>query len=134
MVTFSGQCLCGSVKFNAEDTPKFIANCHCKDCRQVTGSVYATLIFLEKDKVNIDGVLSTFEHEVDSGNRLTKHFCPQCGSQMFASGTGRPGLLAVRAGVIDESENIKPQINVFAGSALPSTPLDASLPAPERMP
>lgn len=134
MTKLTGQCLCGDVSFSADGDLAFQANCHCVDCRQVTGATFATLIFMKKSDVQISGQLSSFDHTVDSGNVLTKQFCPKCGSQLFGTNAARPELISLRAGSINEQELVKPQINVFAGSKMDCTLLDPNLPAPERMP
>jgi len=75
MTKLSGRCLCGDVKYAAEGEIMFQANCHCTDCRQSSGSAFATLVFMKEDEINVTGDLKTFDHVVDSGNTLTKHFC-----------------------------------------------------------
>ena len=134
MTQLTGNCLCGKVSFKAEGTPKFIANCHCTDCQQVSGSPFATLVFMEEKEVEITGATKDFGHAVDSGNVLTKQFCPNCGSQMFTSNSARAGLIGLRAGSINEKDAIKPQFNVYTISKLPCTVLDENIPAFEKMP
>jgi len=134
MTKFTGQCLCGAVTFAADGDVTLMANCHCKDCQQVTGAAYATLIFMAQDDVKVSGDVKSFEHSVDSGNVLTKQFCPKCGSQMFGMNAARPGGLALRAGSVNEQEQVKPQFNVFASGKLDCTILDKTIPAFEKMP
>jgi len=126
MTKLSGQCLCGDVKYSAEGEIIFQANCHCTDCRQSSGSAFATLVFMQEDEIKVTGNLKTFDHVVDSGNTLTKHFCPTCGSQMYT--------LGIRAGTLDDHSEVKPQFNVYAGSKMDCTHLDPSIPAFEKMP
>ena len=134
MSVYTGNCLCGQVSFKAEGKPKLTANCHCTDCQQVSGSAFATILFMAVENVEITGELKSFDHTVDSGNVLTKEFCPTCGSQIFVRNTGRPGNIGVRAGQINEKGLIKPQFNVFTSSMMPCTVLDETLPAFEKMP
>lgn len=134
MTKLTGQCLCGDVKFEADGEPSIMANCHCTDCRITSGTAYATLVFIEKEDVKITGKTSTFDHKVDSGNVLTKHFCPRCGSQMFGENAARPTSIGLRGGTINEQELVKPAFNVFAGSKMDATILDENIPAFEGMP
>jgi len=134
MPKLTGNCLCRAVSFEANGEPVMQANYHCKDCRQVTGAVYDTLVFMQQDDVKVSGEVKTFEHRVDSGNVLTKDFCPNCGSQMFGGNSGRPTMVALRAGSINEQELVKPQVNVFAGSKMDCKILDPNIPAPDKMP
>ena len=110
------------------------ANFHCTDCRQSSGSAFATLVFMKKDDLDIRGDVKTFDHIVDSGNTLTKTFCPNCGSQLFTSNEVRPASIGIRAGTLNEHEEVKPQFNVFAGSKMACTHLDPDIPAFDKMP
>ncbi len=134
MPKFTGNCLCGAVSFEADGKPSFQANCHCKDCRQVTGAAYATLVFMNEADVKITGQVQSFDHTVDSGSVLTKEFCGTCGSQMFGKNAARPGSMSLRGGSINEQDLVQPQLNVFAGSKMDCTFLDPSIPAHDKMP
>jgi len=134
MAKLSGKCLCGAVSYETEAEPAIVANCHCTDCRTVTGAAYATILFVPKDQVTISGASKTFTHKSDRGSSMTKHFCPECGSQLFTENSAREGMIGLRAGGLDQPEAVRPQRNVFVASKIPSTPLDPDLPAHERMP
>lgn len=134
MPNITGACLCGNVRFHTQAEPEFIGNCHCDDCRKSSGSVYATYVFMQKEDVHLTGQTHSYSHVVPSGNVLTKHFCPNCGSQIFHVGQRRPTWIGLRAGCIHEHVHVKPQINLFAGHKVTSTPLDPVLPAPAGMP
>jgi len=53
---------------------------------------------------------------------------------MFSLGSGRPGIVIIRGGTIDNLEIIQPTLNIFVSSKIPSTPLDESLSTFEKMP
>jgi len=132
MPKLTGNCLCGAVSFEADGDIAMQGNCHCTDCQQISGSPFATLVFMSSDNVEVTGELKAFSHSVDSGNELSKEFCPNCGSQMFAK--GRPGMVGLRAGSINEKEHIQPQFNVYASSKVPCTIMDEGIPAFDKMP
>ncbi len=134
MTKLTGQCLCGDVKFAASGDIAMQGNCHCTDCRQSSGSAFATLVFMGKNAVEIKGALKTFDHVVDSGGTLTKSFCPNCGSQLFTANRARPNMLGIRAGTLNEHEEVKPQFNVYASSKMACTHLDPDIPAFDKMP
>lgn len=120
---FRGGCLCGAVKYEVEGEPVRVAQCHCDDCRRATGSAFATNIFVEEKNLKIlYGSTSSYQHIADSGNTMTKEFCPICGSQLFGYGSGSPGIKNVKIGSIDKIGNIKPQVEVFTSKSLPYTP------------
>lgn len=131
---FSGGCLCGSVRYKVSSDPSFVLNCHCEDCRRSTGSVYGTNVFVDEDKVQITGEVSLYVHTADSGNEMTKRFCPNCGTLLFGNSSGRQNSVSIRGGTIDQFDLIKPQMNVFVAKKIESTPINDSLPRSEGMP
>jgi len=134
MTKLTGSCLCGQVSYEADGEISMQGNCHCTDCQQTSGSPFATLIFMDKNDVKITGETTRFEHQVDSGNTLSKDFCPKCGSQMFGGNEARPDSIAIKAGSVNEKTEIKPQFNVYASRKLDCVILDPNIPAFDKMP
>jgi len=134
MSIFTGSCLCGSVNYKSNSDPLVIQNCHCDQCRKATGSVYLTNLFIKEENFEITGEVNNYTHLSDAGNNMTKYFCPNCGSQVFGKNSGRPGIITIRAGTVNEKDIIKPIRNLFLKSKVPSTPIDCNLEACEGMP
>ncbi len=134
MAKLTGKCLCGNVTFSADTDIKLMANCHCSDCRAATGAAYGTLVFVEADALTVTGSPKVFKHVADSGADMEKHFCPDCGSQLFGKNSNRPNMVSLRAGVVDQTDLIKPAVNVYMSSKIPSTPIDPDLKGFEKMP
>lgn len=134
MTQLSGSCLCGAVSYSGDADIKMTMNCHCSDCRKVTGSAYGTLLFVAEDSIEITGETKIYEHVSDRGSNMQKLFCPECGSQIFTRNTARQGIVGIRAGTADQTDLVKPGANLFKDSAIPSTPMDGALPVHDRMP
>ena len=134
MSVFSGKCLCGKVAYTCHTEPKTIFNCHCEDCRRATGSVFGTNLFVPEDKVEIFGKVFSYSHTSDSGSTMTKRFCPNCGSLLFGKNSAKVNVLSIRAGTVDQLDLIKPVVNVFMDSKIPSTSIDQNLKQAPRMP
>ena len=134
MSIFTGSCLCGSVNYKSNSDPLVIQNCHCDQCRKATGSVYLTNLFIKEENFQITGEVNNYTHLSDAGNNMTKYFCPNCGSQVFGKNSGRPGIITIRAGTVNEKDIIKPIRNLFLKSKVPSTPINSNLEACEGMP
>ena len=134
MSIFTGSCLCGSVNYKSNSGPLVIQNCHCDQCRKATGSVYLTNLFIKEENFEITGEVNNYTHLSDAGNSMTKYFCPKCGSQVFGKNSGRPGIITIRAGTVNEKDIIKPIRNLFLKSKVPSTPINSNLEACEGMP
>lgn len=134
MPKLSGKCLCGNIAFTADSDIHMSYNCHCNDCRAASGAAYQTLLFIDKSALNISGTPRVFTHVADSGSVMEKHFCPDCGSQMFGHNQGRPDRMSIRAGVLDQSELVKPAANLYLSSKIESTPIDPALEGYSEMP
>ncbi len=135
MMKITGGCLCDAIRYEIAGPPFRIANCHCEDCRRATGSAYATNLFFKEDKITLlQGVLKKFEHLADSGSTMTKEFCNDCGSQIFGSGTKRPGAKYVTVGSIDDPSFVRPHVNLYTASALECSYIDHTIDSFEEMP
>jgi hypothetical protein len=115
-VETSGQCLCGAVRLAVKGTPARMAQCHCKDCQRATGTGHASNAFFRAEDVEITGETKSFTLTADSGNALTRHFCPVCGARMYGTNTGRPGMVVVPVGVLDDTSWFAPQAVVYVRS------------------
>ena len=134
MSEFSGSCHCGEISYTFSGEPLRQVNCHSKNCQKTSGGPYLANIFVSEDNLLIKGSPKVYQHLADSGNQMTKKFCGNCGAQMFSLGSGRPGIVIIRGGTIDNLEIIQPTLNIFVSSKIPSTPLDESLSTFEKMP
>ena len=127
MQNFTGSCLCRAVTYKSETAPLRTFNCHCEDCRKCSGAPFLTNIFVKEATLDIQGNLKSYIHQSKSGNRITKKFCEQCGCQMFSFNEGRPGLVRIHAGTVNELEVVKPQGDVWISKKIPYIKLDETL-------
>ena len=134
MPVFSGKCLCGMVTYESYIEPKAIFNCHCEDCRRATGSVFGTNLFVPEDEVKIFVEVSSYSHTADSGSIMTKFFCNNCGSLLFGKNSAKNKVMSIRAGSVNQLDLIKPEINIFMESKVPSTSINNTLKQAMRMP
>jgi len=51
-----------------------------------------------REQVTFAGMSTSWTRAADSGNTLTFHFCPTCGSTVYWEGQGFPGYVAVAIG------------------------------------
>jgi hypothetical protein len=74
MQTYSGSCLCGSVRLSVRGAPTRVGLCHCTDCRQESGSAFTFY-----------GIwpAASFEREGETANYRGRQFCPRCGARLF---------------------------------------------------
>jgi hypothetical protein len=131
----TGRCACGTVKFEFNTDPTFVAVCHCLDCKKAPGGEAATFFAVpENDFTLISGEPKAFHYIAQSGNSLDRNFCPGCGARVFTNNLeGFPDMVFVAIGSLDNPKGIKPMLEMFTKRRLEwAEPLD--LPQFENMP
>ena len=68
-----------------------------------------------------------FTKSGDSGNELTRHFCPDCGSPLFTSSPCHPDLVYVKAGAFDDPMIVQPAHQSWTRSSVPWAVIRAGL-------
>jgi hypothetical protein len=132
--TINGSCLCRQIRYKAVAAPLFQAYCHCQDCRKNGGSAFAALVFVPIESLSWQGKPQTFSHSSNSGSTMTKHFCPNCGSQLFGTNSAKPDRIHIKVGTMENAKWFQPQCNVWASSRLPSTPVNPDVKDFDSMP
>ncbi|MCF6344492.1 MAG: GFA family protein [Devosiaceae bacterium] len=112
-MTKSGSCHCGNVKFEVSSEPLAMKQCHCNACKRLTGTGHNVQAFFNKDDVKIKGETSTHKSTSDAGNIRTRHFCPNCGSRLFAYNSAMPNAIGIPAGSFDDSSWFKPEVILY---------------------
>lgn len=130
----SGKCLCGNVSYNINSEPLRMAQCHCTDCQKSSGTGHFSLAFFNKDTVSIEGDTSSYTTQSDDEPKITRHFCPECGSRLFATNSVNSSLISIAVGCVDDSSWFKPQVIVYNKRKPEWDCMDASIPAFEEMP
>ncbi|MDQ0512366.1 GFA family protein [Ancylobacter amanitiformis] len=123
----TGQCACGAVKFGFDIDPDFVAVCHCLDCKRASGGEAVTLLGVaEEDFTLLSGQPKAFHYTAPSGKGLDRNFCPACGARLFTrNAESYPGMVFVTIGSLDNSEGIKPGLEMFTSRRLAwAVPLD----------
>lgn len=127
--TFSGGCLCGSVRYESQAEPMVVGHCHCVDCRKSSGTGHCTHMVIPKDAFTVTGEIRFYDHPADSGNIVSRGFCPTCGCAIYSKNSGMPEIVFPRASSLDDPEVAKPQMVVYASRAPSWDAVDSSLPS-----
>jgi hypothetical protein len=112
----TGHCHCGEVSYTAAEPPLLMVQCHCTACQRTSGGGHLSIARFKRDSVAISGETKTHVVTADSGNTVTRHFCPTCGSRLFSETTGRPGIIGVMAGSLDDHTWFEPEMVIFKRS------------------
>ena len=114
MTTRTASCRCGQLRATATGEPVRVSACHCLDCKKRSGSAFAVQARWPAAQVKIEGRSKTFIIVADSGNRITFHFCPDCGSDVHYSIDGKfEGQIAIPWGAFEDPYFASPRFSVW---------------------
>lgn len=134
MPNLSGECLCGAISYVCSEEAVMAGHCQCTDCQKISGSGHISSIAIPRGSLVIKGQLSFHKNKADSGNMVTRGFCPHCGSHIYAENSGFPQFEFIRAGSLHDLELFKPTMVVYSGSGASWDHISAELPRFEKMP
>jgi len=126
-------CSCGQLSLTIEGEPARISMCHCRECQRRTGAVISNQARFAREQITVAGQSTAWTRSAESGNRLTFHFCPVCGSTVYWTGEGFPGFVAVAIGTFADPSFPAPTIAVWEECRHPWVELPADTP-PKRAP
>ncbi|MFJ3762587.1 GFA family protein [Streptomyces sp. NPDC090080] len=134
MNTYQGRCACGAVTYGFDEEPRFVANCHCTDCKRASGGEMATFALVSGSDFTVTGETRSFHYpantETCAGNGLDRVFCVACGSRVYTDNLADfPGGVFVQEGSLDRLDQwFAPQAEIYTWSREPWTP---ALPVPQ---
>jgi hypothetical protein len=104
MTTRRAACNCGQLSLTIEGEPSRISMCHCLECQRRTGAVISNQARFCREQITFEGNATAWTRRAESGNALTFHFWPVCGSTVYWEGEGFPGYSAVgKPGLVSPS-------------------------------
>ncbi len=125
----TGQCHCGAISFTATvDAPKVIV-CHCQDCQVFSGAPFRAVLPIPAEQVSLSGKPKQYVKTAESGNRRAQAFCPECGTQLYATEPESPTVMNFRLGCINERAQLSPTVQIWGQSAMPWLQSLSTLPA-----
>jgi hypothetical protein len=131
---FTGGCLCGAIRYECTGQPLLSVNCHCRDCQKASGGAYTSALFVPKDTLKITGDVKYYDATGDSGQTISRGFCPNCGSALFGKPAILPDLISIRPGTLDDPSTFQPASDIYAASAQPWDYMNPVLPKYPKLP
>jgi len=124
MTTYKGRCQCGDISYEVTGEPLLSGNCHCRDCQRATGSAMAAVMLFPKEGFKLlQGEAKYYDLKADSGSRISRGFCPNCGSPMFTLLEMAPDAIAIKAASLDDPTLYHPEMHLYTSSAQPWDPI-----------
>ena len=133
MAAIEGGCLCGAVRYTATEQTGG-GHCYCNDCRRSSGTSHCSHMMVPEDGFSVSGDVRFFDKPADSGNVVTRGFCPTCGSAVYSRNSGMPGMAFIRVSSLDDPAVFEPAVIVYTSRAPDWARMDDALPAFAEMP
>ena len=124
---YTGSCLCGGVKFRIMAELEPLQVCHCSQCRKAQGGPLATNTPVQSAAFELlcgAELLSAYT----SSPGKQRVFCSTCGSPVYSRKDSLPGVLRLRAGLIDGSLAVRPVAHFHTASKANWWPVNDGLP------
>jgi hypothetical protein len=111
-----GRCACNAVHFQVADEFVVAFNCHCSNCRAMTGSAFLPWGEIEPAKFTItEGEESLLLAGDPDGHHSCR--CSQCYSLLYWS--GYEGKIRIPYGTLIDPPTLEPTAHMFVGSKAP---------------
>jgi hypothetical protein len=128
-MTLEGGCSCGAIRYRLTSEPMFTHCCHCLNCQRQTGSAFVINMLIEADRVRLlAGEPQAVDVPRDDGSTQPIYRCPDCRVAVYSE-YGRPEVLFVRAGTLDDPSGVVPDVHIYTRSKVPWVTLPQGAPA-----
>jgi hypothetical protein len=111
---YTGGCLCGALRYEADGEPLFAGHCYCSDCRRASGSGFIPFMGFSSSAVRFSGETRKFVSKSARGSDAVRNSCPICSSLVFGGEIGKTDSFTIYAGSLDDPSLFRPTIAIFA--------------------
>jgi hypothetical protein len=126
---YSGECLCGGIRFEVVNFEEQIGHCHCKMCQKFHGAAFST--FGETKLENIYW-LRGYENlkAFHAPNGTIRQFCNTCGSSLLfpSSSNQESGTIEVALSSLDNASDLIPDAHLYTNYKVPWLDIEDNLP------
>lgn len=120
-MAMTGRCLCGKVTWELTGDLIATAVCHCNHCQRQSGGAFSVNLVAHESQLSVQGDLSTYEDRGEHGDAVyvLRRFCGSCGSPIVSVLTGTDGVIAVKAGTLDDTSGVAPNVQAWCSHKQP---------------
>ena len=123
-----GGCLCGALRYQLNEPPTGINDCHCIDCRRSSGAPFVTWGCVDRDQLTIaKGVVRRIPHA-----QRIRSFAACCGTHVFFEDAPDSETVDVTIASLDNPSPFAPEITIWTEDRLPWVLLHPSRPTYKR--
>lgn len=110
-----GGCLCEGVRYRIVGKCRDIINCHCENCRRTHGHVAA---YTSVNKIDLNLLQqASLQWYHDPSPDTYRGFCNVCGASLFWDARDGRDKMAVAAGSLDDSRDLKTVGHIYVAEA-----------------
>ena len=111
----TGRCLCGEVTYELAGDLIATAVCHCDHCQRQGGGAFSVNLVVHESQLTVSGDLETYEETGERGDAVyvRRRFCGSCGSPIVSELVQTAGIVAVKAGTLDDKSDVQPTVEVW---------------------
>ena len=100
MTKITGSCLCGDISYEISQNVGDITHCHCIKCRKAHGAAFSSVAKIEDQNFLLRDE-SQYLKSYESSEGKYRHFCSNCGSQIYAK-RDSTGFIILRLGTLND--------------------------------
>jgi hypothetical protein len=114
-IVLRGRCACRAVTFEVADEFAAAFNCHCSNCRAMTGSAFLPWGEIERDKLRVTTGSLTVIGDPGASHEVR---CRACSSLLYWIPSDGERVRVPYGSLVDEP-SLKPTAHMFVGSKAP---------------
>ncbi|HEX4533791.1 MAG TPA: GFA family protein [Rhizomicrobium sp.] len=110
---FTGGCLCGALRYEANATPTFMGYCCCDDCQKASGSGFIPFVGFPPGALHVTGAHTMYQMHHKDGRTSERFSCAKCASLVFGGEPGHSHGNTIYAGTLDDTSLFKPAMAIM---------------------
>lgn len=128
-------CECGQLSVSVEGDPFVVSACNCRNCQRRSGAPFFMNAWFRKTQlVEIRGRSKSYLRQSDFSRPIERHFCPDCGTQMYVYGDLFPNGVGLNALGFGDESLARPTYVAYTRSQLPWVRFPEGIPSSPTQP
>lgn len=124
----TGHCRCGACTYTLDlPAPPPVYACHCHICQRWSGSAFSLQALLPESALTVTGPVVVYEI-VTEDRTSSQRLCGTCHARLYNTNTRRPGVVVLRGGTLDQSEELECRAHIFTNYKQAWVQLDPDVP------